>query len=97
MSSSVRVCGCRRMFVKRSCGLRERYRPHAPLEDQASPWTRIGAMSAGAVDESEALAMRNLAAALFRLEKSRAPQDLRVMVGALVDWLHGAGGVAAGV
>ena len=38
--------------------------------------------NAGAVDESDALALRNLAAALFRLEKSWAPQDLRIWGGA---------------
>lgn len=52
------------------------------------PHLRYLLLDEGAVDESEALAMRNLAAALFRLEKSRAPQDLRAMVGALVAWLQ---------
>ena len=51
------------------------------------PHLRYLLLDEGALDESEALAVRNLAAALFRLEKSRAPQDLRAMVGALVDWL----------
>jgi len=32
--------------------------------------------------------MRNLVAALFRLEKSREPSDVRDMVGALRTWLQ---------
>ena len=55
--------------------------------EQYCPHLRYLLLDEGAVDESDALVLRNLAAALFRLEKSRAPQDLRVTVGALVEWL----------
>jgi len=41
----------------------------------------------GALDESPQLAVRNLAAALFKLEKSRDPERLREVVAALADWL----------
>ena len=52
------------------------------------PHLRYLLLDEGALDESDALTLRNLAAALFRLEKSQAPQDLRVMVRSLVDWLQ---------
>ena len=55
--------------------------------EQYCPRLRYLLVDEVAVDESDALALRNLVAALFRLEKSRAPQDLRDMVGALVEWL----------
>ncbi len=41
----------------------------------------------GALDESEQFAVRNLAAALFRMEKSNTPEDMRQLVSALVEWL----------
>ncbi len=37
--------------------------------------------------ESELPSVRNLAAALFRLEQSRTPDDVRRVLGALVEWL----------
>ena len=41
----------------------------------------------GALDESEQFALRNLAAALFRMEKSASPEDMGRLVSALVQWL----------
>jgi len=38
---------------------------------------------------SEAAGVRNLAAALFRLEQSRTPEDVRAVVEALSEWLGG--------
>jgi hypothetical protein len=54
------------------------YRPHLRylLLDEG----RIGADDAGPGE--------NLAAALIRLENSRAPQDLQTVIGLLVRWLH---------
>jgi len=54
------------------------YRPHLRylLLDEG----RIGADDAGPGE--------NLAAALIRLENSRAPQDLQAVIGLLVRWLH---------
>jgi hypothetical protein len=42
----------------------------------------------GALEESALAAVRNLAGALFRLERSRQPEDLRDAVAALADWLR---------
>ena len=52
------------------------------------PRQRYLLLDEGRVDEREPLAMRNLVAALFRLEKSREPSEVREMVGALGTWLH---------
>ena len=41
----------------------------------------------GAVDESAPLALRNLAAALFRLDKSLNPDTMQAVVGSLMRWL----------
>jgi len=51
------------------------------------PSLRYLLLDEGALDESGQLALRNLAAALFRLEKSSGPEDMREMVGALAAWL----------
>ncbi len=51
------------------------------------PQLRYLLLDEGACDESGLLPLRNLAAALFRLEKSRQPQDMGAVIGALVDWL----------
>jgi hypothetical protein len=55
----------------------ERYRPRLryPLLDE------------GRYAASELPAQRNLAAALFRLENSREPQDVQQVLAALVEWL----------
>lgn len=57
------------------------------LQDYA-PRLEYLLLDEGVVDESSALALQNLAAALFRLEKSRTPQDMVQAVAALVDWLQ---------
>ena len=54
---------------------------------QYRPQLRYLLLDEGACDESGLLPLRNLAAALFRLEKSRQPQDMGAVIGALVDWL----------
>jgi hypothetical protein len=55
----------------------ERYRPHIQyllLEERR-------------YQETELVAMQNLVAALFRLENSRAPEDIADVVAALIEWL----------
>ena len=42
----------------------------------------------GALDESGPWALNNLVAALFRLEKSRAPENIESILGALIEWLQ---------
>jgi hypothetical protein len=42
----------------------------------------------GALDESGPLALKNLAAALFRLEKSASPAGMEQAIGALIEWLN---------
>jgi hypothetical protein len=56
----------------------ERYRPrlHYCLLDEMR------------MADSELESLRNLAAALFRLEKSRGPEDIQRVLGALVEWLR---------
>jgi predicted transposase/invertase (TIGR01784 family) len=39
--------------------------------------------------DSELESLRNVAAALFRLEKGRGPEDIERVVAALIDWLQG--------
>jgi hypothetical protein len=41
----------------------------------------------GAIDETAPLALKNLAAALFRLDKSVQPDTMQAVVGSLMDWL----------
>jgi predicted transposase/invertase (TIGR01784 family) len=56
----------------------ERYRPrlrHALLDEMR-------------MADSELESLRNLAAALFRLEKSRGPEDIQRVLTALVEWLR---------
>ncbi|PJB33292.1 MAG: transposase, partial [Deltaproteobacteria bacterium CG_4_9_14_3_um_filter_65_9] len=50
------------------------------------PQMRYLLLDEGALDESDQFALRNLAAALFRMEKSRDPEDMRRLVSALVEW-----------
>lgn len=57
------------------------------LQDYA-PRLRYLLLDEGSIDESSALELQNLVAALFRLEKSRTPQRMIQAVGALVDWLQ---------
>ncbi|MDQ2694967.1 MAG: Rpn family recombination-promoting nuclease/putative transposase, partial [Pseudomonadota bacterium] len=56
----------------------DRYRPRLPylLIDE------------GRYGESELASVRNLAAALFRLEHSRSPEDIRRVLQTLIEWLR---------
>ncbi|MBF0426343.1 MAG: Rpn family recombination-promoting nuclease/putative transposase [Magnetococcales bacterium] len=59
----------------------DRYRPHQ----------RYLLIDEVRYNESDLVAMRNLSAALFRLEKSRTPAEIRSVVGALRAWLQDPG------
>lgn len=56
----------------------ERYRPQM----------RYLLLDEGALRESDLPDIRNLAAALFRLERSHSPEDLRQTIAALSDWVR---------
>ncbi|MCX7112077.1 MAG: Rpn family recombination-promoting nuclease/putative transposase [Proteobacteria bacterium] len=58
-----------------------RYRPHL----------RYLLLDEGRYTESELAPLRNLTAALFRLENSRTPQDMEQVLTALVEWLKSPG------
>ena len=45
-------------------------------------------MDEGRYDETELAGLRNMAAAVFRLENSRTPEDVRRVVRLLLEWLH---------
>ena len=62
--------------------------PPGRLRDY-TPQLKYLLLDEGAIDESGPLALRNLAAALFRLEKSRNPATMLQAVSALVDWPKG--------
>jgi hypothetical protein len=59
----------------------------APLPDYA-PRLQYLLLDEGAIDESGPLALKNIAAAIFRLEKSRDPNAIRTVVRALAHWLR---------
>jgi len=59
----------------------DRYRPHL----------RYLLLDEGRYADSELAPLRNLAAALFRLENSRTPQDVEQVLTALVEWLKSPG------
>ena len=59
------------------------------LRDYA-PRLRYLLLDEGAIDESAPWALRNLVAALFRLEKSPDPAALRQALSALITWLQAA-------
>lgn len=61
--------------------------PPQTLRDY-TPQFKYLLLDEGSIDESGPLALRNLAAALFRLEKSRNADSMGQMVSALVDWLE---------
>ena len=61
--------------------------PPGRLQDY-TPHLKYLLLDEGAIDESAPLALQNLTAALFRLEKSRTPTDMVQAVAALVDWLQ---------
>ena len=52
-----------------------------------TPHLKYLLLDEGAIDESGPLALKNLAAALFRLEKSAKPGTIALAVTALIDWL----------
>ncbi|NEX23888.1 Rpn family recombination-promoting nuclease/putative transposase, partial [Thiorhodococcus mannitoliphagus] len=56
------------------------------LRDYA-PHLKYLLLDEGAIDESAPWALRNLVAALFRLEKSQGPGPLHDAISALIDWL----------
>jgi len=56
----------------------ERYRPQL----------RYCLLDEGRIVESEVESLRNLAAALFRLEKSRGPEEIEGILTALIEWLR---------
>jgi hypothetical protein len=51
------------------------------------PSLRYLLLDEGRFADSELVPLRNLAAALFRMENSRTPQDVEQVLAALVDWL----------
>ncbi|MFL6202743.1 MAG: Rpn family recombination-promoting nuclease/putative transposase [Thermoanaerobaculia bacterium] len=56
----------------------ERYRPQL----------RYCLVDEGRIAAAELEPLQNLAAALFRLEKSRGPEEIERVLGALIEWLH---------
>ena len=64
-------------FVATVPGGLERYRP----------CLRYFLLDEGRFTEDELAPLRNLAAALFRLENSRTPADVQRVLRALIDWL----------
>lgn len=56
----------------------DRYRPHL----------RYLLLDEGRYADSELAPLRNLAAALFRMENSRTPQDVEQVLAALIEWLQ---------
>jgi hypothetical protein len=52
-----------------------------------SPRLRYMLLDEGRYPEAELLPLRNLAAALFRLENSRTPEDVKQVIEALAGWL----------
>jgi hypothetical protein len=56
----------------------ERYRPRL----------RYCLVDEGRIATAELESLRNLTAALFRLEKSRGPEEIERVLVALIDWLH---------
>jgi len=56
--------------------------------EQYRPSLRYCLLDEGRIADSELELLRNLAAALFRLEKSRGPGDIDRVVAALNDWLR---------
>jgi predicted transposase/invertase (TIGR01784 family) len=56
----------------------EKYQPHS----------KYFLLDEGRIADSELAPLRNLAAALFRLEKSRGPAEIQTVVEALLEWLQ---------
>ena len=57
--------------------------------DRYQPRCRYLLLDEGRLADSELASLRNLAAALFRLEKSRGPEEVQSVVAALLEWLRG--------
>jgi predicted transposase YdaD len=57
--------------------------------DRYRPQCRYLLLDEGRLADSELASLRNLAAALFRLEKSRGPEEVQRVVVALLEWLRG--------
>ena len=69
-------------------GLRRPAQPrHACKLRDYTPQLRYLLLDEGAIDESAPLALKNLTAALFRLEKSRDSSNLKTTWTSLLDWL----------
>jgi predicted transposase/invertase (TIGR01784 family) len=56
--------------------------------ERYSPQLRYCLLDEGRIVASEAEPLRNLAAALFRLEKSRGPEEIEGILTALIEWLR---------
>ena len=61
--------------------------PAPPGLDRYRPSLRYLLIDEGRYAESELAPLRNLAAALFRMENSRTPQDVERVLQALIEWL----------
>lgn len=59
--------------------------------DRYRPRLRYLLLDEGRYAESELAPLRNVAAALFRMENSRTPQDVEQVLTALVEWLKSTG------
>jgi predicted transposase/invertase (TIGR01784 family) len=55
--------------------------------EQYRPQLRYCLLDEARIPDSELESLRNLAAALFRLEKSRGPEDIQRVLVALIEWL----------
>ncbi len=56
--------------------------------EQYRPRLRYCLLDEAQIADSELESLRNLAAALFRLEKSRGPEDIQRILTALIEWLQ---------
>lgn len=56
--------------------------------EQYRPRLRYCLLDEGQIADSDLEALRNLAAALFRLEKSRGPEDIQRVLTALMEWMR---------
>jgi predicted transposase/invertase (TIGR01784 family) len=56
--------------------------------EQYRPQLRYCLLDEARIADSDLGSLRNLAAALFRLEKSRGPEDIQRVLVALIDWLR---------
>jgi len=67
--------------------LRELINPAAESLHSHLPSLRYLLIDEGAFSEQQLAPLKNLVAALFRLENSRKPEDIQEVLGLLVDWL----------